>query len=300
MSGTDLMTNAALSRGRIHEARSEPFCLADDALYVLGGSVPVDGRISWYADEHLGRYLPFNSYLLKEEHNVLLLEAGVSATFERLAGQVRTALGSRPVLPRLAITRNEPDCVANIPRLVRQFGLNTVHSPGLMNTLQFFPADDAGPERSFNHGSTEIQMLNFGVSCEPAIAGGELRISGERVLDVIAVPLRVLPTVWYYDRATRTMFCSDSFSDETAVTADERAIAAIEPMNILVARFQKHALGKFDWLPRSDLTSVIADLERIFTRYDIDTLAPSRGMVIKGRDAVEAKIAALMAALRLF
>jgi hypothetical protein len=96
------------------------------------------------------------------------------------------------------VTRNEPDCVANIPRLVRLFGLKNVHSPGLMNTLQFFPADDAGlMERSFNHRSTQLQMLNFGVGCTPAVSGGEIRISDDRVLEVLAVPLRVLPTVWY-------------------------------------------------------------------------------------------------------
>jgi hypothetical protein len=49
---------------------------------------------------------------------------------------------------------------------------------------------------------------------------------------------------------------------------------------------------------RLNLTSVIADLEKIFARYEIDTLAPSRGVLINGRTAVRAKITALLAALR--
>jgi hypothetical protein len=39
-------------------------------------------------------------------------------------------------------------------------------------------------------------------------------------------------------------------------------------------------------------------MESIFGRYDIDILAPNRGLAIQGRKAVEAKTAALLAALR--
>jgi hypothetical protein len=39
-------------------------------------------------------------------------------------------------------------------------------------------------------------------------------------------------------------------------------------------------------------------MEGIFDRYEIETLAPNRGLVIHGRDAVATKAAALLAALR--
>jgi hypothetical protein len=51
-------------------------------------------------------------------------------------------------------------------------------------------------------------------------------------------------------------------------------------------------------LARSDLSSVVADLENIFGRYDIEILAPNRGLVVSGREAVAAKTSALIAALR--
>ena len=149
----------------------------------------------------------------------------------------------------------------------------------------------------FQHRSTELQMLNFGVGCRPATPGGEVPVSDERSLEVVAVPLKVLPTVWYYDSVTRTMFCSDSFSDETAVTPDMRVISSVDERDILVGRARRHFSGKFDWLLRSELSSVIADLEGIFGRYDIEILAPTRGAVIQGRSAVEAKLNALLTAL---
>jgi flavorubredoxin len=273
--------------------------LADGKLHILGASVPIDGRISWYPDADRGRFVPFNSYLLQEGESILLVEAGVPAMFDHTARQIREILKGRSVIGRLAVTRNEPDCVSNIPRLVRECGLKSVHSPGLMNTLQFFPADEADlQEKAFSHSTTELQMLNFGVGCTPAVPGGEIRISQERALEVVAVPLKVLPTVWYYDRTTRTMFCSDSFSDETAVGADARILDSVDELDALIARFHENFSRKFDWLARSDLSTVIGDMEGIFGRYDIEILAPTRGLVIHGREVVATKTAALLAALR--
>jgi hypothetical protein len=79
--------------------------VADGTLYVVGGSIRVDGRISWYSSEHLERYVPFNSYLLKEGDKLLLLETGVPATFETNARQLRDLLGEDAVIPRLDAER---------------------------------------------------------------------------------------------------------------------------------------------------------------------------------------------------
>lgn len=281
------------------EVWPEPLCLAGRALALLGGSVQVDERISWYQQEDHGRYLPFNSYLLREQDSVFLLESGVPVILDRIAGQLRWSLDEQVVVPRLAVTRNEPDCVSNVPDLVRQFGLKMVHSPGLMNTLQFFEATEAARrESSFNHQSAELQMLSYGVGCTPAISGGQIELAGDRVLEIVAVSLRVLPTVWYYDRKTKTMFCSDSFSDETAREMRQRLLVTTEDKDVLVGRFHRHFEGKFDWLVRSDLSSVIAELEGIFSSYDIEILAPTRGLVVYGRQAVQEKKAALLEALR--
>jgi hypothetical protein len=56
---------------------SQPPRMADGTFYVVGRTVPIDGRISWYASEHIGRHLLFNSYLFKGDGGAFLLEAGV-------------------------------------------------------------------------------------------------------------------------------------------------------------------------------------------------------------------------------
>ncbi|RAI57105.1 hypothetical protein [Roseicella frigidaeris] len=280
------------------DAATTPGPIAE-GLHLLGGSVAIDERISWYPAAEAGRHLPFNSYLLADAGSLLLLEAGVPAVFPALAAQLDGIARAGQGPTRLAVTRNEPDCVANIPGLVRLTGLRTVHSPGLLNTLQFFSDDTAAlREGSFLDTATELQMLDFGVTCARVAPGDTVPVSERRGLEVIQAPLRVLPTVWYYDRLSRTLFCSDSFSDETAAAPDQRLLADVAPHDVLVARCLENFALKFDWLARSRLAPIIGQVEAIFARHDIETLAPSRGLVIRGAAAVRAKQSAMLAALR--
>ena len=286
------------SDGSVASSGVDPVVLVPGSLHLLGASVPLDDRISWY-DELPGRYVPFNTYLVADGDRRLLVEAGVPAVFAAVERQIGDMFPGSGAPTRIAVTRNEPDCVASLPLMVRRFALDTVHSPGLMNTLQFF-ADDATDlsEQAFAHQATELQMLSFGVRCVPARPGSEIMVGPSCSLRVIAAPLRILPTVWLHDPVTRTLFCSDSFADETGDAPDVRLLSAVEPAAALEARFLRSFALKFDWLARSDLTGVIADLERIFADHDIERLAPNRGLVVSGYQAVHAKQAALLAALR--
>ncbi|UFN50097.1 hypothetical protein LPC08_05555 [Roseomonas sp. OT10] len=280
------------------DAATAPEPIAE-GLHLLGGNVAIDERLSWYPAAEAGRHLPFNSYLLADAGSLLLLEGGVPAVFPAIAVQLGglACAGQGPT--RLAVTRNEPDCVANIPDLVRLTGLRTVHSPGLLDTLQFFTADtEALREGSFLDTATELQMLDFGVACARVAPGDTVPVSAHRRLEAIQAPLRVLPTVWYYERVSRTLFCSDSFSDETAATPGQRLLAGVAPHDALVARCLENFALKFDWLARSRLAPIIDQVEAIFDRHDIEVLAPSRGLVIRGAAAVRAKQSAMLEALR--
>lgn len=273
-----------------------PLRLGDGSIALLGDSALVDGRISWYPDHDLGRYVPFNAYLVRDGDACLMIESGVPAHAEAIARDLRALLDGP--LPSLVVTRNEPDTVSNIPNLVRDFGLAEVHSLGLMNTLQFFPDDPIEQrEASFTHRATELQMLNFGVRSVPAVPGGTIAVGPSRAIEVIAAPLRVLSTLWLYDPAGKVLFTSDSFSDETAARPGQRTVETLPGQDVLVPRALRNLALKFDWLARSDIAPVIADVAAIFDRLDIETLAPSRGLVVQGRAAVAAKQEALLTAL---
>lgn len=261
--------------------------LVKEKLYLLGGVVEIDDRISWRNSQDRGLFEPFNVYLLKEGDDVLLVEGGVAINELAVSSQIASVLGDEAVIKRLAVTRNEPDCISNIPSLARHWRLQTVHTPGVMNPLDFF--DDV---------SSELQMLSFGVEQVPMRAGGMIRLGQTRRLDALQTPLRILSTIWYYDTGTKALFTSDVFSDEASRDGLVKVVDRALGIEDVSRQMRDHLAVKFDWLRGGRIEPLIAGLESILNQNEIDILAPSRGCVIQGREAVDERIAALLRALR--
>jgi flavorubredoxin len=123
------------------------------------------------------------------------------------------------------------------------------------------------------------------------LLGADERLSvdpgGKRQLEVFHPPLRLLLTHWVYDAETRTLFTSDAFthmwrSSERGpwvVDSTGDCISAEEMRSHLVAT-------KFWWLPGANTEPIRRDLAEIFARYEIDTICPSFGCILRGRDVV--------------
>jgi len=268
-------------------------------LFLLGDAERIDGRLSWYPADYYGQYVFYNSYLLRSGRECLLVESGVEPHHPTIRRQLRGLLAEDDSVNRIAVTRNEPECVCNIPNLVKEFGIEAVHSLPLMSSLQFLRA---GPgdlrAASFDARAAELQLLEFGVQCIPAGGSEGIPIGGKVRLEPFETPLRVLPTNWFYDRQTRALFCSDTFCGEISETADIRTSTDVVPESEMVARLSRDLTRKFDWLVRSDLSGIIEDLERYFGERRIDILAPTRGNVIVGSRAVEVRLRALIRVLK--
>jgi flavorubredoxin len=268
-----------------------------DELFLLGDAEQIDDRLSWYPADCYGQYVFYNSYLLRGGRECLLVESGVVPHHPTIRRQLNGLLAERDSLNRIAVTRNEPECVCNIPNLVNDFGVGSVHSLPLMSSLQFLRGGDLRAA-SFDARAAELQLLEFGVQCIPAEGSKDIPIGGKARLEVFETPLRVLPTNWFYDRQTRTLFCSDTFCGETSETRDIRTSTDVVSECEMTARLSRDLTRKFDWLVRSDLSGIIGDLERYFGERQIDILAPTRGNVIVGRRAVELRLRALIQVLK--
>ncbi|MGE0233224.1 MAG: hypothetical protein AB7O39_01965 [Flavobacteriaceae bacterium] len=255
-------------------------------LFLLGDSVEIDERISWRGAEDHGRYDPINVYLLRERSEYLLVEAGV-ALFEQTVNEQLSGLIGAGILPRLAVTRNEPDTISNVPGLVKRWNLQQAFTPGVMNPLDYF--EDA---------SARYQMISFGVEQVPVRPGDRIAIAGDRVLEAVQTPLRMLSTTWYYDTGAKALFCSDIMTDATGAGREDRIVDRRTGLDSLVAYMKRNMQLRYDWLPRSRLRPIIEGLEALFARYDIDILAPSRGRIVVGREAVVERQQALLAVLR--
>lgn len=262
--------------------RCNPVEISGRDLLRLGGTVQIDDRLSWRGSADYGFYDPVNAYLLREGDDVLLVEAGVPLMAETIRRQLHIAGGDSTRL-RIAVTRNEPDCISNIPVLAKDPGVERVYSPGLMNPLDYF--DDV---------STRFQMLSFGVEQVPIRPGSRVPVGTGRYLEAVQTPLRMLSTTWYYQAETLTLFCSDIFTDALARTPEDCVVTDSVGFTQLVPAMRAHLALRYDWLSRSNLTQIVADLNVIFEKYRIENLAPSRGCVIMGSAAAQERMEALL------
>jgi flavorubredoxin len=109
--------------------------------------------------------------------------------------------------------------------------------------------------------------------------------------------LRILPTYWLYDAATRTLFTSDAFGycfvsapDGSRLTTEDDPLPSVDDVRTFTQ-------AKHWWLPGAKVAPVVADLEARFERFDVHRIAPGHGQVIEGQDAVRAHCRLIVEAL---
>lgn len=254
-----------------------------EALHLLGGSLPIDGRLSWRGPDDIGLHEQMNCYVLRHGTDAIMVETGVPLFHPEIAAGLRR----QPDLParlRLAVTRIEPDSLSNIRNLTRDFGVGHIFAPGALDPLDFF--EDL---------SSQALMDSYQLDCN-LLRDGDIIDFGTSRLEVIAPPLRTLATQWLYDPVAGILFCSDSFSHFAAYAPGDRVVTRGTE-----ARFhadpQRHLLTKFDWLARAERPQLIAALRAIFAQRRVTVLAPTRGAVIHGEDLVGQQVDEMIAAL---
>ena len=135
-------------------------------------------------------------------------------------------------------------------------------------------------------GKNILENLNITVvSRSEVLPIGHL---GERLLDVFQAPVRLISTRWIYDRATKTLFSSDMFSH---VWRDNPqgpwfVDASNDPSSFdHVRSFLLNT--RYWWLEGVNTGQLRNAVRKVFETYDIETLAPGYGAIIRGRDLVE-------------
>jgi flavorubredoxin len=247
--------------------------IVTDRLYALGGLVPLDGRISWFAPSATG-YAPNWAYLLLDRNEALLIDSGLPAHRDAIVAQLGSLLSPESSLSILHTRIAEYDSVGNTAAICDAFPVERL--------LAHFPA---GLLMDYESSSGTVPSAEEVVPS----AGDPVMVSGNggRAVMLLGAPLRLLLTFWAYDGETKTLFTSDSFghvplrdrSDPPVVTeADD----ATEPSDV-----RSHLYAKFDWLLAAERTALADELAAIFESHDIDAIAPMHGRVLKGRQVVE-------------
>jgi hypothetical protein len=110
----------------------------------------------------------------------------------------------------------------------------------------------------------------------------------ERLLEVFRPELLLLNTHWVYDAATLTLFTSDTFTYVVRPDADAGWVVTAEDDTTTADEVQEHLLNtRFWWLADAQVDEIRRFVAGVFERYDIETIAPSCGAILRGRDVVE-------------
>lgn len=269
--------------------------LVPGRLDALGATVAVDGRISWFAPGARG-FATVNQYLLREGQDALLIDTGVPVHERTLLGQLERLLAAETRLSILHTRMVEFDSAGNSGAVLRERPVEVMYG--------HFPADQwihFRPE--FDEVADTLPGSLWPAArkrdCRLLHAEDELAVdrAGTRTVDVIAAPLRLLATYWIYDRATRTLFTSDSFGHAIASEPDGPRVVESGNDATDYATVRDHLFGKFDWLLAADTRRLGDGLAAIFEAHPIETIAPGYGCILRGREVVERHYGLLQQAL---
>jgi flavorubredoxin len=243
----------------------DPLEVVEGRVWRLGGDVELDGRVSWAPADVRGRR-PVNSYLVRGDGSVLLVDTGVRAHQQLVLQQLRTLV--EPGTPvSIVLTRTEMDCCLNIPAIEKQHPVQTVYFVGGITV----PATHATVEGGVPPARTAVDLdlgAGFGVH-------------------LVAPRLRLLPTVWVHDPVSRVLFTSDTFCHTFSAESGEDPIVTGGGIADDQSAVEAQLMTRLSWMAGTDVSSIVDDLTAIFDRLDVDVLAPGHGRPLAGRGLVE-------------
>ncbi len=274
-------TNAAAVQQVTH-----PIALVADKLYLLGSSVPLDGRISWVPPQARG-WQPLNTYVLLEGASVLIVDPGVYA--HRTIIREQLALLVEPGRKiSIFVTRPEPDVTGNIGELASCYPVEKLYAGGGPNPFDAFESTMLMDPASRGN---RIQM-------ERMLPGFKMPLGDGRGVEMLRPTIRLLSTFWGYDAATGTLFTSDSFGHTVQSAPDApRVLRSGADSQTDPATVKSHLLAKFGWLAHAKTRSILNNFDEMRGKRVIERIAPCHGLVIEGPDMVKLHLDAVRAVL---
>ncbi|WP_248763325.1 hypothetical protein [Pseudarthrobacter sp. SSS035] len=267
------------------------FIIDETAMTVaLGGIYQLDDRVSWVPAGSTG-YQPANCYLLGEGEHRLLVDSGLAIHEQEVIGALTRLLGSAEL--SIFFTRGEMDCVSNLQSIATSFPLRRLYTGGVTNPFDAF--DDI---HRMALRSRRQQIDQKGEGGDSMARTPEIEILPGRVLEIESPLLRLLPTFWGWDAASGTIFTSDTFTHGVMDAAtDPVVIDDLSTDNTTPAQVRAHLLAKYEWIERASTRQLRDWIADKFDTLQPETIAPSRGRMLRGRDVVKQHVEYLLDAL---
>ncbi len=175
--------------------------VADDQLYALQNPFALDGRVSSYPASARG-FSVANSYLLTQPDAAMLIDTGFGKDEPTIRAQIESLIAPGLPLSMFPLRLNEFMSINNVESFAGHFNVETCYTSNIDAALWFdFGAKAEGRDILKSMKVTAVTRAD-------TIRLGK----GERAIDVMQAPIRLIATRWLYDRATKTLFSSDMFT----------------------------------------------------------------------------------------
>jgi len=249
--------------------------MTDGKLYALQNAFALDGRVSSYPASARG-FSVANSYVLRESDAAMLIDTGFGKDEPVIRAQIEQLIAPRSPLSLFPLRLNEFMSINNVAAFAAHFNVDTCYTSNIDAALWF----DFGAESR----SVLERMKVTAVTRSDTIKLG----THGREIDVMQAPIRLIATRWLYDRATRTLFASDRFTHVWRDTERGPWIVtdtdndATSPAD--VRSFMLNT--RYWWLEGAPTDSIRRGIDEIFDKYDIETIAPGYGCILRGRNVV--------------
>ncbi len=260
------------------------------SLYALQNVFKLDGLASCYPANAQG-YSVVNSYVLKNASGALMLDSGYAAHFPAILRQLRSLLDVGKPLSIYPLRLNEFMSVSNVESIAEEFIVDQCYSsnPDAALWVDFGGRSDAENLKPLSIKTTVVTRA------QTIYLGGDESYP----LEAFQAPIRLIATRWIYDKSTRTLFTSDSFTHEWSGDEDGPWMYGESDDATTVEHIKSFLLNtRYWWLEGGETTSLRKKLAGVFEKYDIENIAPGYGRVLCGKKLVERQYQLFDEALR--
>jgi len=250
--------------------------LAEGKLYALQHPFPLDGRVSAYPASARG-YSVANSYLLTESDAALLIDTGFGKDEPLIRAQIEALISPGLPLSMFPLRLNEFMSINNVEVFAGHFNVEQCYTSNVDAALWF----DFGAKAD---GRTVLESMRV-----TAVTRADTIEVGKRgrPIDVMQAPIRLIATRWLYDGLTRTLFSSDLFTHVWRDRVHGPWIVADETDTTTGRDLRSFMLNtRYWWLEGAPTDAIRRGIDAIFDKYDIETIAPGYGCILRGRDVV--------------
>jgi hypothetical protein len=250
--------------------------LAEGKLYALQHPFALDGRVSSYPASARG-FSVANSYLLTQSDAAMLIDTGFGKDEPAIRAQIESMIAPGLPLSLFPLRLNEFMSINNVESFAGHFNVEQCYTSNVDAALWF----DFGAKADGRDILKSMKVI--AVTRADTI---ELGRHG-RTIDVMQAPIRLIATRWLYDRATRTLFTSDLFTHVWRDRADGPWIVTGENDPTTERELRSFMLNtRYWWLEGAPTDSIRRGIGNVFDKYDVETIAPGYGCILRGREVV--------------